>query len=622
MPGGVGATVRFAELASFFDRLERTSGRLEMTAILAEMLGKVPKGDLPVVVRLLQGAVAPDWEGVELGVAEKTILKVLAQATSGSRSEESLGRIEKLYVEKGDLGLAAEAALGGGKKQASLFGGSELTVKGAFAVLQEIAATTGAGSQETKQRLLAKLLLDATPLEARYLVRTVAGRLRLGVADMTFLDALAAWHLGKGVRSVTEMESQERAAQEELRLALERAYDLRSDLAVVAQALAEGGPKAVARLGIQAGIPVRPMASERLKTFAEILEKMGGTVAMEYKYDGLRIQAHVVGKGRKDAKVTLFSRRLENFTAQFPDVVGEFAREFAGRDVIVEGEAIALDDEGRMRPFQDIAQRRGRKRDLEAVAAEVPVTVFLFDVIAVNGESQMAKPMSERRDVLAGLLGKGGKSGRVRLSEQKVAHDEKGMERFFDAAVEDGAEGIMCKDPRAPYKAGSRGFAWVKFKTDYTADLVDTMDLVCIGAFYGRGRRAGWYGATLMAAWDPDTQTWPSVCKLGTGFDDETLKGLKDRFARHVSEAKPQAVDSGLEPDVWFDPKVVMEVQAAELTLSPTHRAGWGRIRPEHGFAARFPRFTGRWRTDKGPKDATTVAELQRLHETKGTARA
>jgi DNA ligase-1 len=614
--------VRFAELAASFERLEQTSGRLGMTAILVELLAKVPKQDLAAVVRLLQGAVAPDWEGIELGLAEKQILKVLALATSGSaKSEEAVSRLEKLYQEKGDLGLAAEAALGTGKKQASLFGSHPLTVHQVFATLQEIAATGGAGSQDAKQRLLSKLLLEATPLEARYIVRTVAGRLRLGVADMTFLDALAAWHLGRGVRSVTDMEDADRAEQEALRAELERAYDLRSDLAVVAQALADGGPAALGKLGIQAGIPVRPMASERLKTFAEILEKMGGRVGMEYKYDGLRMQAHVAGRGKKTATVRLFSRRLEDFTAQFPDVVGELAHEFSGHDVIVEGEAVALDADGKLRPFQDVARRRGRKTDLEAVAAEVPITVFLFDVIAVDGVSQMHLPMAERRAVLAKLIGKGGAAGRVRMSTQKVATDEKGMEEFFDAAVEDGAEGIMCKDPRAPYKAGSRGFAWVKFKTDYTESLVDTMDLVCIGAFYGRGRRAGWYGATLMAAWDPESQTWQSVCKLGTGFDDETLKGLKERFAKLVVPAKPAAVDSGLEPDVWFEPKVVMEVQAAELTLSPTHRAGWGRIRPEHGFAARFPRFTGRWRDDKGPRDATTTQELQRLHETKGQAR-
>lgn len=599
--------MKYAELAGVFERLEATPGRLGMTSILVEALEKVPAAEMTAVVRLLQGAVAPDWEGLEVGLAEKQILKVLAMATGASaKADDAVARIEALYREKGDLGLAAEELLAkvAGRKQASLFGASSgLTVAEVFATVTSIARTGGAGSQDAKQRLLSKLLLDASPLEARYITRMVAGRLRLGVADMTFLDALAAWHLGKGVKSVTEMEDDERAEHESVRARLEKAYDLRSDLAAVATELARGGMKAVDAMGIQLGTPVRPMASERLKTLPEILEKMGGRVQMEYKYDGLRVQAHIPKKG----KVRLFSRRLEELTAQFPDVVAAIERHFQGRDCIVEGEAVALDEEGRLRPFQDISRRRGRKTDLEEMAKEIPVTLFLFDVIACDGESTMHLSMEERRAVLAKLAPS---RGPIRLSTLVEATDAEGMEQFFDQAVTDGAEGIMCKDPRAPYKAGSRGFAWVKFKTDYTEALVDTMDLVAIGAFHGRGRRAGWYGALLMAAYDPETQTWPSVCKLGTGFDDATLESLKGRFKGHVSAARPKAVDSGMEPDVWFDPAVVMEVQAAELTLSPTHRAGWDLVRPGAGLAARFPRFTGRWRDDKSAKQATTVKEL------------
>jgi DNA ligase 1 len=599
--------VKYSELAAAFERLEGTPGRLGMTSILVELLPKVPAGEMVAVVRLLQGAVAPDWEGLEVGLAEKQILKVLAIATGASaKAGDSLTAIEALYREKGDLGLAAEDLLtrAAGRKQASLFGaGSGLTVPDVFATLTAIARTGGAGSQDAKQRLLSKLLLDATPLEARYITRTVAGRLRLGVADMTFLDALAAWQVGRGVRSVTEMEDDERAEHESVRARLESAYDLRSDLAAVAAELARGGMDAVDAMGIQLGTPVRPMASERLKTLPEILAKMDGRVAMEYKYDGLRVQAHIPKKG----KVRLFSRRLEELTAQFPDVVKAFEDHFPQRDCIVEGEAVSVDDEGRLRPFQDISRRRGRKTDLEAMAKEIPITMFLFDLIALDGESTMHLSHEERRRKLETLVPR---HGPIRLSTLVEAKDAEGMEAFFDNAVVDGAEGIMCKDPRAVYKAGSRGFAWVKFKTDYTEALVDTMDLVAIGAFHGRGRRAGWYGALLMAAYDPETQTWPSVCKLGTGFDDATLESLKGRFKTHVSQAPPKAVDSGMVPDVWFDPHVVMEVQAAELTLSPTHRAGWDRIRPGAGLAARFPRFTGRWRDDKSARQATTVEEL------------
>ncbi|MEA3143064.1 MAG: ligase 1 [Thermoplasmata archaeon] len=602
--------MKYAELAAFFERLEGTPGRLDMTRILVEMLGHVKKGEMAATVRLLQGSIAPDWEGIEVGLAEKQILKALAIAGGAStKSEEAIAELTKLYHEKGDLGLAAEAVLGkaGGRKQASLFGAEPLTVLAVFEQLQAIARTGGTGSQDAKQRLLAKLLLDASPLEARYITRTVAGRLRLGVADMTFLDALASWHLGRGVRSVVEQEEAERAEQESVRARLERAYDLRSDLAVVADALARGGMEAVEKLGIQLGTPVRPMAAERLKTLPEILEKMHGRVAMEYKYDGLRIQAHVPAKG----PVRLFSRRLEEMTAQFPDVVASLGAVLKGKECIVEGEAVALDSEGRLRPFQDISRRRGRKTDLERVAAEVPVTLFLFDCLAMAGESTMAESHEARRARLAKVVPD---DGPVRMSTLQEATTAEGMEHFFDQAVADGAEGIMCKDPTAPYKAGSRGFAWIKFKTDYTEALVDTMDLVCIGAFFGRGRRAGWYGALLMAAHDPETGTWQSVCKLGTGFDDATLMTLKDRFAPHLVGEKPAKVESGLIPDAWFEPAIVMEVQAAELTLSPTHRAGWGRIKEGAGLAARFPRFTGKWRDDKSPQQATTVDELVKMH--------
>ncbi len=602
----------YRELAAFFERLEATPGRLGMTSILVELLGQAKPAEMTPVVRLLQGAVAPDWEGIEVGLAEKQILKALAMAQgSSTKSEETLTKLEALYHEKGDLGLAAEAVVGASKgKQASLFGASDLTVAAAFASIEALARTTGTGSQEAKQRLLSKLLLEASPLEARYLTRTIAGRLRLGVADMTFLDALAAWRIGRGVRSVTDMEDAERAEQEALRATLEKAYDFRSDLAIVATALATGGPDLVAKLGVAYGTPVRPMASERLKTLGEILTKMEGRVAMEYKYDGLRVQAHVSPAG-----VRLFSRRLEELTAQFPDVVADLAAHFRGRSLIVEGEAIALDANGRMRPFQDVSRRRGRKTDLDAAVKEIPITLFLFDCLADGSGPTMDLPFAERRARLAGLLGKG--HDRIRLSAIEEVSDVAAMEAFFDKAVEEGAEGIMCKDPRAPYKAGSRGFAWIKFKTDYTEALVDTMDLVAVGAFYGRGRRAGWYGAVLMAAYDDEAGVWRSLCKLGTGFDDATLETLKPRFEPHVAPKRPAKVDSEMEPDVWFEPSVVMEVQAAELTLSPIHRAAWGLLKPGAGLAARFPRFT-RWRDDKTATQATSVKEVVRLYETKG----
>ncbi len=624
--------MEFAALADHFDRLDSTTKRLEMTQILVEALEEVDPDDMEVFVRLLQGKVRPDWEGVELGLAEKMVLQVLARAAGLDTKKGGVEEATKVYHDAGDLGLAAERLLA--KKQGAAqvglmaFGNDEpdsLTLRQVYDRLVSIATASGAGSQEDKQQRLWKLLTDVGPREARYVIRTVTGRLRLGVADMTFLDALAAWHIGRGVRSVTEMTEEERAEHEGLRKRLEHAFDLQSDLAVVAATLAREGPQAVEALGVVHGVPLRPMAAERLKTLGEILEKHG-TSALEYKYDGLRIQAHV--SADPNVPVKLFSRRLEDLTDQFPDVQQQLREAFRGTSAIVEGECVAVDPEGRMRPFQDISRRRGRKTGLgedarqesslaegattaTTVMDEVPVAVYLFDCMA-DGQAILDLPYMDRRARIESIFAL---NPRVQLSTMEVCDDEAGMESFFQRAVADGAEGVMCKALDAPYKAGNRGFDWIKFKTDYTEELVDTMDLVVVGAFVGRGRRAGWYGALLMATYDPDTGTWPTVCKLGTGFDDATLMSLKERFAAHQVDAKPSEVITDMEADVWFRPATVMEVQAAELTISPVHKTALGRYRKDAGLAARFPRFSGRWRDDKGPEQATTVDEIAAMFE-------
>ena len=616
--------MEYQELAAQFARLEGTSKRLELTGILVELFDAIQASEFEPVAYLLQGKVAPDWEGIELGLAEKMILRAIAD-------ESGRADITALYHDTGDLGLAAGQALtrSSSPKQASLFGSDAPTVQEVFDRLKAIAAVTGAGSQDKKLNLLRRLFRDTTPLECRYIVRTVAGRARLGVADMTFLDALAAWHLGRGVRSVTAMEADERTEHEQVRARLERAYDVTSELARVAAILATDGLDTVDRLDVTLGVPLRPMAAERLKTLGEILEKHDGHSALETKYDGLRLQCHIPASG----KVRLFSRRMEELTDQFPDVQEFLRGAVQQRDVIVEGEVVAMDfATGRMRPFQDISRRRGRKTGLGedarqesalqeggAITAtmmdEVPVAVFLFDCLAVAGRSIMDRSYVERRDALQDAYGF---TDRVRLAAMEVCEDEAAMEAAFLRAVDEGGEGIMCKTLDGAYKAGNRGFDWIKYKTDYTEDLVDTMDLVVIGAFNGRGRRAGWYGALLMACHDPDTGTYQSVCKLGTGFDDETLKGLKERFKDDVVQEKPGDVDSTMVPDVWIRPRTVMEVQAAEITLSPVHRCAWGQHRPDSGLAARFPRFTDRWRDDKGPDQATSTAEMVDLYEAHG----
>lgn len=607
--------MRYRDLVAHFQRIEATTKRLEMTQHLIALLKELPAGQVDAVVYMMQGALRPDFEGVELGMAEKSVLKALAEVT-GLRDDV----LVKMKNEEGDVGLAAAKALRS-KKQRSL-GAEALTLRGVYDQLMSIARSSGTGSQEQKRHLFSELLTNATPEEAVYLVRTVTGRLRLGVADMTLLDALASFDAGTAV-SLATLEPEDRAKREELRRLVERAYNVSSDLGLVAKSFLEGGAKGLARIRMRVGTPIRPMLAERARSADEILERMPSGAAMEYKYDGLRMQAHLSKKG-----VQLFSRRLENITAQFPDVVEAVGAAFRGDSAIVEGEAVAVHREtGEIRPFQEISRRRGRKYGLDASQAKVdgggersadfamgeyPVALFLFDVLLLDGDDMTGLAYEKRRRALEKAFKQ---TPGVKLAEMRVARTGKEIERFFEEVVSVGAEGIVAKTLDGVYKAGAREWQWAKYKRDYQANLADTLDLVLIGAFWGQGRRAGWYGALLMATHNDEDGTWESVTKLGTGFTDEVLSEMVHKFRRWESKEKPRKVVSELVPDVWFVPAVVMEVVGAELTLSPLHRAAWGALRPDAGLAVRFPRFTGRWREDKKPGDATSSKDLVKLYK-------
>jgi DNA ligase-1 len=344
------------------------------------------------------------------------------------------------------------------------------------------------------------------------------------------------------------------------------------------------------------------MLAERLETLDEILRRLG-RCALEYKYDGLRVQAHIGPK-----KIELFSRHLENITVQFPEIVEGLRSAIKGREAIVEGEAVPVDpNTGEFLPFQEVSRRRGRKTDLERMAKEFPVTLFTFDCLLTGDEDLTSRPYRERRKALEAILQP---NEGIRWATVRITDSVKEAEAFFDEALQAGCEGLVAKALESTYDAGARGFQWIKFKKEYSAALNDTIDLVIVGAFAGRGKRAGGYGALLMAAYDKGADVFRTVCKLGTGFDDATLRSLPDRLARYRVPRRSARVDSKLEPDVWFEPAVVLEILGAEITLSPIHTAGQDLIRKGAGFAIRFPRFTGKWRDDKGPEDATTVGEI------------
>jgi DNA ligase-1 len=578
--------VKYEVVAEAYRDLEQASGRLILIDRLAALLAQTPAALLPNVCYLCQGLVAPEFAAVDLGLAEKLALRAVATAT-GVEPEEVVAALR----EAGDLGQAAEQLLAttAADRQPSL------EVAAVVDTLHEIARAEGSGSQGRKLELLAGLLALATPLETRYLLRLVTGNLRLGIGTPTILDALAQVYTGnRKDRSV-----------------LERAYNICCDLGLVAAALASGGLDAVRELRVRPGNPVRVMLAQRLSDADEILAKLGGRCTAEYKYDGMRVQVHRTA----DGEIELFTRRQERVSNQFPDVVELLQAGVGPREAILEGEVVAYDAAaGELRPFQEVMFRR-RKHGIAEAARDVPVGLFCFELLYADGEDLTGLPYLDRRARLDQAVTL---SDRLRLTTALDVATAPALEAAFEQAVADGSEGLVCKStgPGAVYQAGARGWLWIKLKRDYRTELADTIDLVIVGAYAGRGRRRGTYGAVLLAAYDPETELYRTLGKCGTGFSDAELAALPARLAPFIRKQQPARVDSRVTADVWLEPSIVLEVLSAELTLSPNHTAGLGQLKDDAGLSMRFPRFTGRWRDDKDPQDATTTQQLVELYRT------
>jgi DNA ligase-1 len=576
----------YSEIADAYEKIEATTKRLEMTDLLVELIKKTPKGLIDKVVYLTQGKLYPDFVKLEIGVAERLAIKALARASGRKESE-----IEEDLKKSGDIGETAQKFIAS-KRQVTFFQ-QPLNVQRVYETFDKMARASGSGAVDTKISLLAGLLADATPKEAKYILRTVTGNLRLGIADMTVLDALAiAYGGGKEAREL-----------------IERAYNISSDLGRVAKVVAEKGLGGIKKFQVIVGEPIRPMLAERLSSPEEILEKLGGKCIAEYKYDGERIQAH-----KKGSEVMLFSRRLENISDQYPDAVELVKKHVLAKDAILEAECVAIDPEtGEMRPFQELMHRR-RKYGIEKAMEEYPVSLFMFDALYVDGKDLTLEPYPVRRETLEKTIRE---SERVKVAKYIITDDVKELEDFFLEAIEDGCEGLVCKSiaEDSVYQAGARGWLWIKYKRDYKSEMTDTVDLVVVGAFYGRGKRAGTYGALLLAAYNSDNDTFETVTKCGTGFTDEDLAKLPEMMRKHVIAHKHSRVNSIIEADVWFEPVVVIEVLGAEITLSPIHTCAMDSIRKGSGLAIRFPRFTGNYRIDKAAEDATTTEEIVEMYK-------
>lgn len=571
--------MKYSELVNFFELIEATSSRLLMTSHLVDLFKNTPEDLIDKVVYMTEGKLHPPFVGIELGMAEKSALKALSMCTGISQD-----KVENEYKKRGDVGILAENLLKK-KVQATLFN-RVLDVKDVYDDLDKIARTSGSGSADAKLRILSGLLSDASPKEAKYIMRIVTGKMRLGVADNTMIVALSqAFAHGK---------------KEDI----ETMYNVTSDIGEVARELKKNGVAGIKRLA-NVGRPIRMMLAQRMSSAEEVVARMGRIVC-EYKYDGMRLQIHKSGNN-----VSIFTRNLEHITDQYPDVVKYTLQNIKVKNAIVEGECVTVDPAGYILPFQELMHRR-RKYEIEEKVIEFPVSMYLFDILFSEDKDIMDRSLVERRNILKNSIIE---TENFRLSHAMISDNVVEIEKFFESSIENGCEGLMCKDLNSTYQAGSRGFSWVKLKRSYQSKMIEPIDVVIVGAFLGKGRRSGTYGALLVAVYDHEKDVFSTICKVGTGFTDEELNNLPIALNVHRLERKSVRVESIMNADVWFEPQLVMEIIGDELTLSPTHPCAMGSVRENAGIAMRFPRFLHKWRPDKGPEDATTVSEIVDIYK-------
>jgi len=441
-----------------------------------------------------------------------------------------------------------------------------------------------------KMKYISSMLNDSSPKEGGFLLKIITGSWRLGIADNTIMDALAIAFTNS----------------KENRQELERAYNVCSDLASVAAIVAKNGLKGVKNFQVSVFKPVRPMLADRVKTPEEAFQKMGKEVAAEYKLDGERVQIHLKGDN-----VILYSRSLEDITKYYPDIVEKISNSINAKDSILEAEAVAInEDSGEFLPFQELMHRR-RKYKIAKAVSQYPISVNFFDILYVDGESCLDISYKQRRKKLESVLQP---NSFTRLVPMTITKTDSEIEDFLENAINSGCEGLMLKMLDAPYRAGARGSNWLKLKREYRNELGDSLDLIVIGAFFGKGRRTGKYGTLLLATYNDEEDTFPSICKVGTGFTDENLDQFYQLLSNKVTLKKNPRIESEMEADVWFEPELVIEIVASEITLSPIHNTALNAIRKGSGLALRFPKFTGKIRFEKTTESASTVQELISLY--------
>lgn len=574
--------MKFSQVSEAFALIEPVQSRLEMTRMLAALLHEATPSEASIICNLSLGQLQPPYIGTQFNIAEKTVLKAVADLL-----QVDLDEVSARAKELGDFG---SVVVEGAWKTTQ-----ELTLHQVFSRLTQIEQISGAGSVELKVNELKALLYDLDKISAKYLIRIIVGQLRLGFSDMTLVDALS-WMV---------------AGDKSLRTFIEDAYNVCADIGLIAEVLKQGGIEAIKNMHIHVGIPIRPAAAERLPHAEAIIEKIGPCMA-EPKVDGFRLQIHIDNTSEPH-HIAFFSRNLQDMSAMFPDLTSVVAQ-LPVDSMICEGEAIAYDPHTQSYlPFQETVKRK-RKHGIQEAIEEFPLRVFVFDLLYLNGKELLTETYVERRKKLSEVLKVANTDVLIMIEEKKVetAHD---LEEYFYETVAAGLEGVVVKKPHSHYIPGKRNFNWIKLKRQEEGHLEDTIDCVILGYYAGSGKRASFgIGAFLVGVYNKACDCYQTIAKIGTGLTDQEWKELKVRCDAIRVDHQPKNVvcDKGLVPDVWVAPEIVCAVRADEISLSPVHTAG--KTTEKLGFALRFPRIMG-YREDKFARDANTVKEVEQLFE-------
>ncbi|KAK9980046.1 hypothetical protein ABG768_013444 [Culter alburnus] len=615
-----GQKVPYLAVARTFEKIEEDSGRLRNIETLSNFLRSVillSPDDLLCCVYLCLNQLGPAYQGLELGVGDTVLMKAVAQATG-----RQLDKIKAEAQEKGDLGLVAESSR---SNQRMMFTPASLTAGGVFNKLKEIANMSGNSAMNKKIDIIKGLFVACRFSEARYIVRSLAGKLRIGLAEQSVLAALsqavcltppgqefppAVLDAGKGMSTENR-----RVWLEEKALILKQTYcEMPNYDAIIPVLLKEGIDKLPNHCKLTPGVPLRPMLAHPTKGVGEVMKRFDeASFTCEYKYDGERAQIHILENG----EVRVFSRNQEDNTSKYPDIISRIpqVKKENVRSCVLDSEAVAWDREKKqIQPFQVLTTRK--RKDVDASEIKVQVCVYAFDLLYLNGESLVREPLSKRRALLRESFEE--KEGEFVFARSLDADNTEAIAEFLEQSVRDSCEGLMVKtlEKHATYEIAKRSHNWLKLKKDYLEGVGDTVDLCVIGAYLGKGKRAGSYGGFLLACYDEENEEFQSVCKIGTGFKDEDLEQHYNFLKEHILP-KPRPyyrVDQSAEPDVWLEAVQVWEVKCADLSLSPIYKAAMGLVDPEKGISLRFPRFL-RIRDDKKPEDATTGSQIADLYK-------